>query len=88
MIRISDLPDPQGRYAGLLRVHTELADARVVAPDILDTQGIQIVPASYDPKLTNDLFVEVEVYLKWCVFFGWNVCYVTDTPCRLEYCRQ
>jgi hypothetical protein len=64
VICISDLPDPQGHYAGLLRAHTELADARVVAPDILDTQGVQIVPTSYDAKLKDDLFVEVEVYLK------------------------
>ena len=64
MIRISDLPDPQGCYAGLLRVHAELADARVVATNVLDTQGIQIVPASYDARLNDGQFVEVEVYLK------------------------
>ena len=64
MIHISDLPDPQGRYAGLLRAHAELADARVVAPNVLDTQGIQIVPASYDARLNDGQFVEVEVYLK------------------------
>lgn len=64
MVRISDLPDPQGRYAGLLRAHTELADAKVVAPDILDTQGIQISPSSYDAKFPDGQFVEVEVILK------------------------
>jgi hypothetical protein len=68
VIRINDLPDPHGCYAGPSRAHTELADARVVASDILDTQGVQIVPTSYDAKLKDDLFVEVDVCLKF-----WNI---------------
>lgn len=63
-IRISDLLDPLGRYAGLLRVHTELVDAKVVAPDILNTQGLQISPTTYDARFKDGTFVEVEVYLR------------------------
>ncbi|KIJ08062.1 hypothetical protein PAXINDRAFT_182347 [Paxillus involutus ATCC 200175] len=66
--RISDLADPRGRYAGLLNSHSDLADARVVSPDIRDTQGDLIAPKDYESKITDRHYVEVEVILRL-----WNI---------------
>ena len=39
-------------------------DAKVVAPDIVDMQGIQISPLAYDTKFQDCQYIEVEVLLK------------------------
>ena len=39
-------------------------DAKVVTPDILDMQGIQISPSAYDTKFQDGQYVEMEVLLK------------------------
>lgn len=58
---ISHLPDPERRYAGLLRTNTQLAKAKVAMPNVLDSQGVEIRPADYDAKCSDGQFVEVEV---------------------------
>jgi hypothetical protein len=43
-IRIVDLPDPQGRYGGLLQTYPQLLDMKVLVPDVLDPNGLRISP--------------------------------------------
>ncbi|KAI6022305.1 hypothetical protein BKA83DRAFT_4126027 [Pisolithus microcarpus] len=53
ILRISDLPDPHGRYAGLLKMYSGLTNAKVTTPDI---------------KISDGDIVEVEVILKlWSI---------------------
>lgn len=65
---IHHLPDPDGRYAGLLNAHPDLAESQVVSPDIRDRQGILITPGEYDSRFMHEDYVEVEVFLKL-----WNI---------------
>ncbi|KAI6004332.1 hypothetical protein EDC04DRAFT_2611660 [Pisolithus marmoratus] len=68
ILRISDLPDPHGRYAGLLKTYGELTEAKVTTPDVCDRQGLPITPAKYDSKISDGDIVKVEVILKlWCI---------------------
>lgn len=61
---IADLPDPNGRYEGLIKSNPELAAAKVVIPDIRDRQGVLITPGEYDSKIQDGDYIEVEVFLK------------------------
>ena len=63
VVRIRDLQDPQGRYAGL----GQLRDCRVECPDVRDGNGLIVHPRDYGTKLVNACFVEVEVYIKLSV---------------------
>ncbi|KAI6017869.1 hypothetical protein EDC04DRAFT_2607938 [Pisolithus marmoratus] len=64
----SELPDPDGHYAGLLNAHPDLTKAQVVSPDVCDQQGVLIAPGEYDTKIMHNNYVEVEVLLKL-----WNI---------------
>ena len=63
VVRIRDLQDPQGRYAGL----GHLRDCRVECPDVRDSNSLIIHPQDYGTKLADACFVEVEVYIKLSV---------------------
>ncbi|KAG6375669.1 hypothetical protein JVT61DRAFT_3242 [Boletus reticuloceps] len=63
-LRISQLPDPQGRYAGLLSAHANLSEAKVIAPDVFDSQGKYLSPADYEARCKDGQYVEVEVLLR------------------------
>ncbi|KAI6025293.1 hypothetical protein PISMIDRAFT_9532 [Pisolithus microcarpus 441] len=65
---LHQLPDPDGRYVGLLNSHPDLADAQVVSPDVRDRHGVLIAPGEYDTKILQDDYVEAEVILKL-----WNI---------------
>ena len=58
------MPDPDGRYAGLINERSDLADVKVVSPDVRDGLGVLVTPGEYDEKIKHDEYVEVEVYLK------------------------
>lgn len=60
---LSGLPDPLGRYAGLITQY-HLRDAVVVAPAVYAGNGALIKPAEYGTKLTNGDPVMVECQLK------------------------
>ncbi|KAH0835417.1 hypothetical protein J3R83DRAFT_9042 [Lanmaoa asiatica] len=83
VIQFSDLPDLQNCYAGLLCAHTELADVKVVVPDVLDMQGILISPTMYDAKFKDNAFVEIEVYLKFWNISGWSGGDNNSSPSRV-----
>ncbi|KAG1717885.1 hypothetical protein EDD22DRAFT_964304 [Suillus occidentalis] len=64
---LSGLPDPLGRYSGLITQYN-LQDAVVVAPAVRSGNGLLIKPAEYGTKLTNGDPVMVECQLKL-----WNI---------------
>ncbi|KAF8838831.1 hypothetical protein BDN67DRAFT_982265 [Paxillus ammoniavirescens] len=66
--KISNLKDPQGRYAGLLNSHPALHDASVISPNVRDGKGVLIPPGEYASKLHDSDIVEVEIILKL-----WNI---------------
>jgi hypothetical protein len=63
VVRIRDLQDPQGWYAGL----GQLCDCQVECPDVRDGNGLITHPRDYGTKLANACSVEVEVYIKLSV---------------------
>ncbi|KAI6126021.1 hypothetical protein EDD16DRAFT_1702750 [Pisolithus croceorrhizus] len=68
ILRIGDLPDPHGCYAGLLKTYGGLTDAKVTMPDMHNTWGVLITPVEYDSKISDGNVVEVEVILKlWSI---------------------
>lgn len=60
---LSGLPDPLGRYAGLITQY-HLQDATVVSPTVRAGNGVLIKPSEYGTKLTNGDTVMVECQLK------------------------
>jgi len=62
---ITDLPDPDGLYAGLLATYgQELQHVRVVSPDVRSSLGTFIHAGEYSTELKDGDVVEVEVALK------------------------
>lgn len=62
---ITDLPNPNGCYAGLLATYEqELQDVKVAPPDMCDSLGSFIHAGEYTMKLKDGNIVEVEVCLK------------------------
>lgn len=62
---ISDLPDPDGCYAGLLAEHGQILDnVRVTSPDVRAANGVFIHAGKYAAHLNDGDIVEVEVNLK------------------------
>ncbi|KAI6038046.1 hypothetical protein EDC04DRAFT_2698632 [Pisolithus marmoratus] len=67
-LMLRDLPDPHGRYVGLLKTYGALAATKVTIPDVRDRQGVLITPAEYHNKISDGDIVEVEVILKlWSI---------------------
>ncbi|KIK80933.1 hypothetical protein PAXRUDRAFT_763809 [Paxillus rubicundulus Ve08.2h10] len=66
--KISDLKDPQGRYARLLNSHPTLHDTSVITPNVQDGKGVLIPPGEYASKLHDGDIVKVEIILKL-----WNI---------------
>jgi hypothetical protein len=60
---LSYLPDPLGRYAGLI-TQFGLQQTQVVAPNICDGSGNLIRPREYRTKLATGEVVMVECQLK------------------------
>lgn len=64
---LSGLPDPLGRYAGLITQYN-LHNAVVVPPAVRDGNGVVIKPSEYGSKLVHRSVVMVECLLKL-----WNI---------------
>ncbi|KAH7921156.1 hypothetical protein BV22DRAFT_1132522 [Leucogyrophana mollusca] len=64
---ITQLPDPQGRYAGVI-AQLGLGSAKVNPPDVRDGMGALIHPRNYPDALPDGAVVDVEVFLKL-----WNI---------------
>jgi hypothetical protein len=60
---LSDLPDPLGCYASLIRQYT-LHHMIVVAPNMCDGEGTIICPQEYNTKIATGTVVVVECQLK------------------------
>ncbi|KAG2142126.1 hypothetical protein BD769DRAFT_1662256 [Suillus cothurnatus] len=73
--RLSDLPDPLGRYAAVISQYS-LWECTIAAPNIRDGRGALIGPQEYRTKLKTGDVVMVECYLKL-----WSI-----APSRRENC--
>lgn len=62
-IKISDLPDPDGVYASIIKVHN-VGQSYIHMPNIRDKNGTLIKPTEYEQKLQPGTIVAVRVYLK------------------------
>ena len=66
---ITDLPDPDWRYAGLLAEYAqELQYVKVVSPDVCSCNGTFIHAGEYATTLKDGDVIEVEVSLKLYIF--------------------